>query len=194
MPTISFSQLDFTPIKSQIKNIIVVVGALFLVIYGGNEYFWTPKKKKLNRTINNYLSTTQELDRVKIAPSKYVDDPKSTAVQKIDVKRTDKIIWADKLKAISAAIPENVWVSNLKIAGNSLVISCHVASYGQDHLKTIAAFIKDLKSRNEILKDFGEVRFHSAIRNKDIYNFDLTFPLKRGIIQQITETVSQTTS
>jgi len=195
MPTISFSQMNFSHIKSQFKNIFVVLGALFLVIYGGNRLFWAPKMRTLDRTLSGYLNKSAELDQARSSvitvstPEKEKQSP-----QAIKVMRTDKILWADKLKAIAAAIPEMVWVSDLAIKGNALVISCHVYSYGQDHLKTIALFIKNIKTRKEFLNDFEDVKFQSALRNttdKDIYDFTLTFPLKRKTIEQIEETIVQ---
>ncbi len=193
MPTISFSQMDFSPIKSQLKNIFVVIGALFLVIYGGNRLFWAPKMRTLDHTISSYLSKSVELDQARSSViTVSTTDKEKTSTQAIKVMRTDKILWADKLKAIAAAIPEMVWVSDLAMKGNALVISCHVYSYGQDHLKTIALFIKNIKTRKEFLNDFEEVKFQSALRNttdKDIYDFTLTFPLKREMIEQVEETI-----
>jgi len=193
MPTISFSQMDFSPIKSQLKNIFIVIGALFLVIYGGNRLFWAPKVRKLDRTISSYLTKSAELDEARSSViTVSTPDNEKESPQAIKVMRTDKILWADKLKTIAAAIPEMVWVSDLTMKGNALVISCHVYSYGQDHLKTIALFIKNIKTRKEFLNDFEEVKFQSAVRNttdKDVYDFTLTFPLKRKIIEKIEETI-----
>jgi hypothetical protein len=97
------------------------------------------------------------------------------------------------LRSIASAIPESVWVSDLMLKGNppALVLSCHVASYGEDHLKDIAMFVENLKANGEFVKDFTEVAFRSAQRSskeKDVYDFTLTFPLKRKVVQEISET------
>jgi hypothetical protein len=95
------------------------------------------------------------------------------------------------LRTIASAIPETVWISDLAIQGTppALVLSCHVSSYGQDHLTDIARFIEHLKGSEVFLKDFGDVVFRSAQRraaDKDVYDFTLTFPLKRRLIEQTT--------
>ena len=191
----SFSQMDFSPIKAQLKNIFVVIGALFLAIFIGNRFYWAPKMKGLDRTINAYISKRAELDRLKgslMSDTEDTDDILLVA----KVTRTDKIIWSNILKAISAAVPERVWISDLKINGKNLILSCHVYSYGEDHLNDIALFMENIKTREEFLKDFEDVKFHSALRNKqdqEICDFTLTFPLKRDIIEEVTETIEKIT-
>ncbi|MBN2124827.1 MAG: cell division FtsA domain-containing protein [Deltaproteobacteria bacterium] len=188
---VSFTEIDLTPIKGHAKNIFVVLGALFLLVYGGHRFFWAPKATALDRTISRYVSKTDELSSAKASLAAGTSDERNPALM---ISKTDKIIWAGTLKAIAESIPESVWVSDLVIQGTppALVLSCHVYSFGEDHLKDIARFIRSIKSHSALSQDFGEVKFQSAVRNpkdKDIYDFTLTFPLKRDIIQQITEPV-----
>ncbi|MBW1799183.1 MAG: pilus assembly protein PilM [Deltaproteobacteria bacterium] len=190
---ISFDHVDMASVKGALKNLIVVFGALFIVIYIGHHFFWSAKKKGLDRDINGYLSRSTELDRTR--GTLIMGGPKvQTTEQTIKITHTDKILWANKLRAIAAAIPERVWVSDLTIQGAppALILSCHVYSFGEDHLKDIALFIENLKRQTGFLKDFKDAIFHSALRNatdRDIYDFTLTFPLNRTMIQEISEPV-----
>ena len=191
----SFSQMDFSPIKAQLKNIFVLIGALFLAIFIGNRFYWAPKMKGLDRTINSYVSKRAELDRLKGSLMSDTEDTDEILLV-AKVTRTDKIIWSNILKAISAAVPERVWISDLKINGKNLILSCHVYSYGEDHLNDIAIFMENIKTREEFFKDFEDVKFQSALRNKqdqEICDFTLTFPLKRDIIEEVTETIEKIT-
>lgn len=192
---ISFSFPEMSAMKELIKPVIIIAGILFLVIYGGDQFFWSSKEKKLNRSINNYLLKSNETDKARGAlMAKMGGAEMGVEKTSIKVTRADKIIWADKLKAVSGAVPEKVWVSDLTIKGSppALVMSCHVYSYGEDHLKDIALFIQNLKSQKECMKDFRDIIFRSAVRNKsdkDVYDFTLTLPLKRNIIEMKKETL-----
>jgi len=119
-------------------------------------------------------------------------------VQVYTVTKTDKILWTNKLKSIALALPKKVWISDLEIQGSAeklegirldkraLTLICHVSSDTQDHLMAIAQFIKNLKSQKGFIKDFTDVKFHSAARNpedQDTLDFALTFPLKRNLLE-----------
>ena len=190
---VSLRPMNMGSIKNRMKHIIVVLGALFLVAYGINRFYWAPKKRTLDRIINNYLAQTAEADKLRASMISGTGEP----LAPLTITRTDKILWTDKLKALAAAIPKRVWISDLRITSNTFVISCHVYSYGEDHLKDIALFIKNITTRDVFLRDFNEVKFQSArrsSRDKDIYDFTLIFPLKRKMIEEIAETANKTTS
>ncbi|MBW1945284.1 MAG: pilus assembly protein PilM [Deltaproteobacteria bacterium] len=181
-------------IKSHLKIFFIIAGVLFLCGYGINEFYWASKKKAVTRTINDYLGKRQAVDRMRASLPQVGGVEIAEAKVETEVTRTDKIIWAQKMKAIADAIPERVWLSDLKVQSNplALVLSCHVYSYGEDHLKDIARFIKNLEKQKVFLKDFTEITFHAATRStkdKDVYNFTLTFPLKRNMILKTKETV-----
>lgn len=194
---VSFGGMDFSPIKTHLKTIFVVLGALFLVIYGTNRFLWVPKKKSLDRNLGAYVKVLGEVDRVRGALMSGEEDNTGTKTPIVaQVPRVEKIIWANKLKVIAAAIPDQAWISDLvlKESPSALVLSCHVYSYGKDHLKDIALFIENLKAQKAFMDDFKEVKFNAALRNKtdrDVYDFTLTFPLKGPMIRQTTETVER---
>ena len=191
----SFGGAGLGPIKPKTKILFIILGALFLCGYGVNEFYWAAKKKAVKRTISDYLGKQQEVNRMEDSLMEpfgglNLDQPQTPS----EVTRTDKIIWAHKLRAIAAAVPEGVWISDLKIQNTplALVLSCHVYSYGQDHLQDIALFIKNLEKQKSFLQDFTEIQFHAATRSskdKDVYDFTLTLPLKRDMIQKVKETV-----
>ncbi|MFC1825138.1 hypothetical protein ACFL9T_20690 [Thermodesulfobacteriota bacterium] len=144
--------------------------------------------KKLDSTVVKYLDERAKLDNIK--GSLFMETGEGKVVAK--VTRTDKIMWADKLKAIAAAIPEQVWISGLEIRGKNLILACHVHSAGKDHLNDIALFIKNIKGREEFKKVFNDVKFQSALKDKDLYHFTLTFPLARDMVEKVTETIEET--
>jgi Tfp pilus assembly PilM family ATPase len=193
-----FRQLEKVPAKEHLKYMVLTLGALFLVSAAVYQFLWSPKMNRLNRTMASYLQKTVELDprRAPLTTNK--------EVQVYTVTRTDKILWTNKLKNIALALPKKVWISDLEIQGSAeklkgirldkraLTLICHVSSDTQDHLMAIAQFIKNLKSQKEFIKDFTDVKFHSAARNpenKDTLDFSLTFPLKRNLLEERVETV-----
>jgi Tfp pilus assembly protein PilN len=190
----SFGGSGLGNIKSHVKIIFIIAGLLFLCGYGINQFYWASKKKTVMRTVNNYLDKRQAVDRMRASLPQVGGVEIEEAKVETEVTRTDKIIWAQKMRAIANAVPERVWISDLKVQSNplALVIACHVYSYGEDHLKDIARFIKNLEKQKVFLKDFTEIKFHAAKRSakdKDVYNFTLTFPLRRNMILKTKETV-----
>jgi hypothetical protein len=194
---ISFSGMDLGSIKNHLKTIFILAGALFLVAYGVNQFFWAPKRKALDRSISRYVAKTAEVNQVRTSLMSGTGDADEMPVHlKAEVSRIDKIVWANKLRAIADAVPERVWISALVIQGTppAMVLSCHVYSYGEAHLKDIALFIENLKARKTFMDDFTEVKFHAAQRNpkdKDVYDFTFTLPLKRDTIREIKETIEK---
>ncbi|MFH1491195.1 MAG: cell division FtsA domain-containing protein [Pseudomonadota bacterium] len=193
---VSFPHLDLSPVVAHMKVIFVAAGVLFLVIYGGIQFFWAPKKRGLDSSVKSYVQKRNEVDQARgalIAAMRNAE--KGDVPMTVKVAKMDKIIWAEKLKAIANAIPERVWISAMEITDKplSLVLSCHVYSYGEDHLKDIALFIQNLKKEETFLEEIKDIVFHSAVRSKDkdVYDFKLTFPLKRSMIQKVTETVTK---
>ena len=190
---VSFRDMDKSSVPKPLKIFFVIFGLLFLLVYGTHEFYWSPKMKQVNRSINRYLGKRNELNQsLAYQPSK----KENLLVQ---ITKTDKILWTNKLKAIAAALPKKVWISDIEIKGSteetesfqvgkrSLIFYCHVTSNSQDHLQAIAGFIKNLKKEREFFKDFSGIKFHSADRNqeeKDTIDFTLTLPLARNMLME----------
>jgi Tfp pilus assembly PilM family ATPase len=194
----SFGKVDKTPLKERLKKIFVVFGAFVLALAAAYQFYWAPRVKRLDSTMNAYLKTRLELDKhaQTLAPAA------SELVYK--VTKTDKILWTNKLRTISAVLPENIWISDLdlkettekfegmEVAKRMLALTCHVDSKRGDHLQTIALFVRSLKDQKEFVQDFTDVHFHAAQRSAvdtDIIDFTLTLPLRRNLLEETTETV-----
>ncbi len=192
---VSFREIDHTPITNRLKNTLVVLGTLFLVLIIAYQFWWSPKMKRIYGAINGYVGTNNELlkERAALKPEENPGVPETT------IKVTDKMLWTNKLKAIAIALPEEVWISNLEIEGSmdeiedlkvfkrSLTLDCHATSDSGEHLKAIAKFIRNIKLQKDFLKDFTEVKFHSAARNpenQDTLDFSLTLPLRRNLLEE----------
>lgn len=193
-----FRPLEKVPAKDQFKYMLLTLGALFLVSLTIYQFLWSPKMKRLNRTMASYVQKSVEWDPQTATLTT------NKGVQVYTVTKTDKILWTNKLKSIALALPKKVWISDLEIQGSAeklegirldkraLTLICHVSSDTQDHLMAIAQFIKNLKSQKGFIKDFTDVKFHSAARNpedQDTLDFALTFPLKRNLLEERVETV-----
>jgi len=195
-----FRQVEEAIRQFQLKYIFLILGSLFLVSATIHQFLWSPKMKRLNRTMNTYLLKTAELGNQR-AP--VITDK---GVQVYTMSKTDKILWTNKLKAIASALPKKVWISDLEIHGSTgktvgvrrvkraLTLACHVSSDTGDHLMAIAQFIKNLKSQKAFLKEFTGVKFHAAVRNpvdQDTLDFSLTFPLSRDLLIERLKTVAK---
>ncbi|MEW6667841.1 MAG: pilus assembly protein PilM [Thermodesulfobacteriota bacterium] len=184
-----FRETEVGSVRNWVKPALLVLGALFLVVVGVDQFLWASKKTALERDLRRYVSKRDELRRARAAlmPGQEVAGGKG-----LMVSRPDKIIWSSKLRDLAAAIPESVWLSDLAIQGSppSLVLTCHVSSYAEDHLRDIALFIERLKTNEAFMRDFTDVLFRSAQRSRissDVYDFTLTFPMKRKLVEEITE-------
>jgi hypothetical protein len=193
-----FSQFEKSNIARQLKYMFVVLGVIFLLSATAHQFLWSPKINRLSRTINTYLSKNAELDSQK-AP--LIND---ITGQVYTFRKTDKILWTNKLKTIALALPQKVWISDLEINGGTektegvgqlkraLTLVCHVSSDAADHLFAISQFINNLKRQEVFSKDFTDVKFHSAVRSSDEQNtldFSLTFPFKRELLIESVETL-----
>ncbi|MBN1104122.1 MAG: pilus assembly protein PilM [Deltaproteobacteria bacterium] len=187
---ISFGRMDVGSVRNWVKPALLVLGAFFLVAMVVDHFFWASKKTALEREIRRYVGKRDEVQRARAA---FLGGPGYPAETKgPTVSRQDKIIWSSKLRAVASAVPESVWISDLVIQGKplALVLTCHVSSYAEDHLRDIAFFIEKLKTNQVFMKDFTDVLFRSARRSRtsnDVYDFTLTFPMKRKPVEEISE-------
>ena len=197
---VSFRDMDKSSVQKPLKIFFVVFGLLFLLVYGTHQFYWSPKMKQVDRSINRYLGKRNEVNQ------SLVYQPLNPEIFLVQTTKIDKILWTNKLKTIAAALPKKVWISDIEIKGSteetesfqvgkrSLIFYCHVTSNGQDHLREIARFIKNLKNEKEFLKDFSGIKFHSADRNqeeKSTIDFTLTLPLARNMLMEKKEQSSK---
>ena len=186
---VSFSEIDKSGVKKQFQVYFVLLGAFFILAYGGHQLFLSPTTKKINASISGYWKALDELNQYRAT---------QTTVRKVRLKKitkTEKILWTNKLKEIAASIPKQVWISDIEIKGiteerkehvvgrRSLILYCHVTSRHPDHLLSIANFVNNLKLQNEFFKDFKDIEFQSAERNpeeRDTIDFTLTLLFKKA--------------
>jgi len=176
-------------IAEMFKKIFVVVGALFLIIMLGYEYYWKPETKRMKKNINYFLNKRDEFNMKRALTPK-------TKKPIIDFEtKMDKILWTSKLKFIADALPNNVRILIFEMdetkgsndnANLSLMLTCQVKSKKNDHLEQIALFISNLKKDISFNKDFKPLIFHSADKNKEndhTVDFTLTFPFSRKMLK-----------
>jgi Tfp pilus assembly PilM family ATPase len=154
---ISFGRMDVGFVRNWVKPALLVLGGLFLVAVGADQFLWASKRKALERDIRNYVSKREELQRAQGPLMRAPGDPAPD--KGLVVTRADKIIWSSKLRAVASAVPESVWISDLAVQGSppSLVLTCHVSSFAEDHLRDIAVFIEKLKTNEAFMNDLNDL-------------------------------------
>ncbi|MDD3374849.1 MAG: PilN domain-containing protein [Candidatus Omnitrophica bacterium] len=127
---------------------------LKLASYGQHKAHWTsiaPEKGSVDKVLENLQILKKRID----------------VVEKITVEK--RIFWAEKLNAISDAVPQGVWLDKISLSKNIFLIKGSAVSKKNDEMTSVGNFSSSLKEREEFMFGLQDIEVGS-IQRRDIHS------------------------
>ncbi|MEN8223269.1 MAG: PilN domain-containing protein [Acidobacteriota bacterium] len=167
-------------------SVPAVVGASVLTVFiiGGMYFLQSNKLSDVKKNLEERRARLVELEEV-LQTLKTLEKTKKDLKNKVDIIQSlnsRKQVAVKMMDQLSRALPEMVWLKNMKFTNNTVSLSGSALSNN-----LIADFINNLKSTNY----FGNIKFKDSVRKKqsgvDVFNFrlDCTFSdpsMKKGTV------------
>ena len=74
-----------------------------------------------------------------------------------EVTEEKKILWAEKLNQISDSLPRGVWLKELSLVDDALMIQGSAVSKENDEILSVHKFASNLKGNENFKKNFSEI-------------------------------------
>ena len=157
-------------------SIPAIIGASVLTVFiiGGLYFLQSNKLSDVKKTLEERRARLSELEEV-LQTLKTLENTKKVLKNKVDIIQSlnaKKQIAVKMMDQLSRALPEMVWLTNMKFNNNTLNLSGSALSNN-----LVADFINNLKSTNY----FTNIQFKDSVRKKksgvDVFDFrlDCTF-------------------
>ncbi len=153
-------------------SIPAIIGASVLTVFiiGGLYFLQSNKLSNVKKTLEERRARLVELEEV-IQTLKTLENTKKILKNKVDIIQnlnSRKQVAVKMMDQLSRALPEMVWLTNMRFTNNTLSLSGSALSNN-----LIADFINNLKSTNY----FTNIQFKDSVRRKqsgvDVFNFRL---------------------
>ncbi|MCK5220609.1 MAG: PilN domain-containing protein [Candidatus Aminicenantes bacterium] len=162
--------------REQQVSVPAIIGALVLTVFiiGGMYFLQTNKLSDVKKFLEVRKARLTELEDV-LQTLKVLENTKKVLKNKVDIIQSlnaRKQVAVKMMDQLSRALPEMVWLSNMKFNNNTLSLKGSALSNN-----LVADFINNLKSTNY----FKNIKFKDSIRKKksgvDVFDFrlDCTF-------------------
>jgi len=157
-------------------SVPAIVGALVLTIFiiGGMYFLQSNKLTDVRKFLEARKARLTELEEV-LQTLKVLENTKKILKNKVDIIQSlnsKKQVAVKMMDQLSRALPEMVWLSNMKFNSNTVSLKGSALSNN-----LVADFINNLKSTNY----FKNIKFKDSVRKKksgvDVFDFrlDCTF-------------------
>lgn len=157
-------------------SIPAIIGASVLTFFivGGMYFLQSNKLSDVRKQLEERKARLTELEEI-LQTLKVLENTKKVLKNKVDIIQnlnSKKQVTVKMMDQLSRALPEMVWLTNMKFNNNTLSLSGSALSNN-----LVADFINNLKSTNY----FGNIQFKDSIRSKksgvDVFDFrlDCTF-------------------
>ena len=157
-------------------SVPAIIGASVLTVFiiGGMYFLQSNKLSDVKKSLEERKARLVELEEV-LQTLKILENTKKVLKNKVDIIQNlnaRKQVAVKMMDQLSRALPEMVWLTNMKFNNNTVSLSGSALSNN-----LVADFINNLKSTNY----FKNIRFKDSIRRKksgvDVFDFrlDCTF-------------------
>lgn len=167
-------------------SVPAIIGASVLTVFiiGGMYFLQSNKLSDVKKHLEERKARLVELEEV-LQTLKILENTKKVLKNKVDIIQSlnsRKQVVVKMMDQLSRALPEMVWLTNMKFSNNTVSLSGSALSNN-----LVADFINNLKSTNY----FKNIRFKDSIRRKksgvDVFDFrlDCTFSdptKKKGMV------------
>jgi len=116
---------------------------------------------------------------VQLAPEKKALDEfnneysvSSTDVSAVELLKSKRILWAQKLNKLSLNLPSGVWFNEITINPKEIVIRGGVISLEKEEVSLINKLLDNLKATTEFSKDFVTFEL-SSVQKKNVGGYDV---------------------
>ena len=175
-PGVATTEVFSDETRENQTSIPAIIGASVLTVFiiGGMYFLQSNKLSNVKKTLEERRARLVELEEV-LQTLKTLENTKKILKNKVDIIQnlnSRKQVAVKMMDQLSRALPEMVWLTNMRFTNNTVSLSGSALSNNP-----IADFINNLKSTNY----FMNIQFKDSVRRKqtgvDIFNFrlDCTF-------------------
>jgi Tfp pilus assembly protein PilN len=122
------------------------------------------ERKRIQEYDLEYASVTQQVDKVRTMAAR-------------------RVLWGEKLKALSRHLPPGVWFTDMSVSGGEFSLQGSVLSFEADEMLHIRQLIDGLHADKEFIADFQEFQL-SSVQKRTVGAYDIADFTVTGRLRQ----------
>jgi len=154
--------------------------AVFILMHFYFSVLWVSKNGQLTVLNRKLLAMAEQKKELDAFNREFAPVFQNASVP-VHLSR-QRILWAQKLNALSLHLPAGVWFNHISLNGNNLTIQGSVISLQNEEVSLINKFLDNLKTALEFSKDFSSFELNKVQKRNlggyDIADFVLVGALK----------------